>query len=96
LITISTSLIETLVTFHPTIVLFPEDSMFYLTLISITSSSMTLVLAILSENLSVTNPYLEISLTLTLNSVVIGFIKIFGLLVGTNLVFPKKGYIARA
>jgi hypothetical protein len=57
---------------------------------------MTLVLAILSENLSVTNPYLDISFTLILNSVVIGFIKIFGFLVGTTLVFPKKGCIARA
>jgi hypothetical protein len=95
LITISTSLLETLVTFHPTIVLFPEDSMFYLTLISITSSSIALVLAILSENLSVTYPYLDISFSLTLNSVVIGFVTFIVFLVGTALGFPKIGYIAR-
>jgi hypothetical protein len=65
--------------------------MFYLTLISITSSSMALVLAILSENLSVTNPYLDISFTLTLNSVLIGFITFFLILVGTALGFPKIG-----
>ena len=50
---------------------------------------MTLELAILSENLSVTKLYLDISFTLTVNSVLIGLI--FEFLVGATLGFPKRG-----